>query len=195
MDMNEQNNKDREVMDSLGIDETRVPSEGPSLESSQNDALELARSEAEEWRDKYVRALAEFDNFRKRTRAEIELLRDSVAESLLLNLLTVYDDMNRTLENANADEASLRRGVELIQQKFKNYLESQRITKLECRGKVFNPEEHDAIMMQPRAGFPANVVLEEVTPGYRLGERVIRHAQVIVSCEPEDEQQEEEGQA
>ena len=113
----------------------------------------------------------------------MEALRGYVAEGLLLSLLNVYDDLNRTLDTMNTDEASLRRGVELIQQKFRNYLEAQKITKLECRGKEFNPDEHDAILMQPRAGFPANVVLEEVSPGYKLGERVIRHAQVIVSAE------------
>jgi molecular chaperone GrpE len=59
--------------------------------------------------------------------------------------------------------------MELIQQKFKTFSgESRGISKLECRGKDFNPDEHDAIMMQPRAGFPAGVVLEEVTPGYKI---------------------------
>jgi len=157
--------------------------------------LELARAEAAEWRDKYVRQLAEFDNYRKRMRGELENMRDSVTETVLLNLLTVYDDLNRTLEAPATDDASLRRGVELIQRKFTAYLESRGITKLECRGKEFNPDEHDAILMQPRAGFPAHVVLEEVTPGYRLGERVIRHAQVIVSSEPANEPDAGEQQA
>ena len=103
-----------------------------------------------------------------------------------MNLLTVYDDMNRMLEAPATDETNSRRGMELIQQKFKTFLENRGIAKLECRGKEFNPDEHDAIMMQPRAGFPAGVVLEEVTPGYRLGERVIRHAQVIVSADSEE---------
>lgn len=146
------------------------------------DELAQARAEAAEWRDKYVRNLAEFDNFRKRTRAELESMRESVAEGVLLGLLTVYDDMNRMLEAPATDENSSRRGMELIQQKFKTFLENRGITKLECRGKEFNPNEHDAIMMQPRAGFPAGVVLAEVSPGYKLRDRVIRHAQVIVSA-------------
>lgn len=150
--------------------------------------LDLARAESAEWRDKYVRQLAEFDNYRKRMRAELENVRDSVTEMVLLNLLNVYDDLNRTLEAPATDDAAFRRGVELVQQKFRSYLESRGVTKLECRGKEFNPDEHDAIMMQPRAGFPAHVVLEEVTPGYKLGERVIRHAQVIVSSEPEEDE-------
>ncbi len=162
------------------------------IEQEQNDAssnqtsneLEQARAEAAEWRDKYVRNLAEFDNYRKRMRAELENLRESVTESVLLNLLAVYDDMNRMLEAPATDEGSLRRGTELIQQKFKNFLEARGITKIECRGKEFNPDEHDALMLQPKEGFPAGIVLEEMTSGYKLGERVIRHAQVIVSSDP-----------
>lgn len=174
-DMNEQEKETQEV-----LEDERNEESAPQAP----DELEQTRAEAAEWRDKYVRTLAEFDNFRKRTRAELESVRESVAESVLMNLLTVYDDMNRLLEAPETDAGSSRRGMELIQQKFKTYLEGRGITKLECRGREFNPEEHDAIMMQPRAGFPAGVVLEEVTPGYKLGERVIRHAQVIVSSEP-----------
>ncbi|MCB1059725.1 MAG: nucleotide exchange factor GrpE [Calditrichaeota bacterium] len=173
--MNEQEKETQEVLEEERNEETAP--QAP-------DDLEQARGEAAEWRDKYVRTLAEFDNFRKRTRAELENVRQSVAESVLTNLLTVYDDMNRMLEAPETDDGSSRRGMELIQQKFKTFLEGRGITKLECRGQEFNPDEHDAIMMQPRAGFPAGVVLEEVTPGYKLGDRVIRHAQVIVSSEP-----------
>lgn len=172
------------------------------LEQEQNDdaapqepdELEQARAEAAEWRDKYVRNLAEFDNYRKRMRTELENVRESVAESVLLNLLTVFDDMNRMVDAPATDDESTRRGMELIQQKFKAFLESRGIVKLECRGKEFDPNEHDAIMMQPKEGFPAGVVLEEVTPGYKMGERVIRHAQVIVSSEPLDENVNDEGE-
>lgn len=173
--MNEQEKETQEVLEEERNEETAP--QAP-------DDLEQARGEAAEWQDKYVKTLAEFDNFRKRTRAELENVRQSVAESVLTNLLTVYDDMNRMLEAPETDDGSSRRGMELIQQKFKTFLEGRGITKLECRGQEFNPDEHDAIMMQPRAGFPAGVVLEEVTPGYKLGDRVIRHAQVIVSSEP-----------
>ncbi len=149
--------------------------------------LEIAQAEAAQWRDKYVRTLAEFDNFRKRSRAELENVRESVSEGMLLNLLAVFDDMQRMLETPAADEGASRRAMELIHQKFKNFLDSRGIARLDCLGKEFNPEHHDAILLQPRAGFPAGVVLEEVTPGYKLGERVIRHAQVIVSSEAESE--------
>ncbi|MCB9367042.1 MAG: nucleotide exchange factor GrpE [Calditrichaeota bacterium] len=182
MDMNETNRKEQDELESQEIQDPQTL-QGVEEDSGQKDELENARREAAEWRDKYVRQLAEFDNFRKRTRGEMELLRESVAEGLLLKLLDVYDDMNRTLESSSADDSGLRRGVELIHQKFTSYLESQKISKLDCRGKEFNPDEHDAILMQPRAGFPANVVLEEVLPGYKLGDRVIRHAQVIVSSD------------
>lgn len=175
--MNQLDRENNEVLD-------QEPSGSTTPEAQ--DELTQARAEAAEWRDKYVRQLAEFDNFRKRTRAEIENIRENVVENVLSGLLTVYDDMNRMLETTAAEENGSRRGMELIQQKFKSFLESKGITRLECRGKEFNPNEHDAILTQPRAGFPAGVVLEEVSPGYKLGERVIRHAQVIVSIEVEE---------
>jgi molecular chaperone GrpE len=89
---------------------------------------------------------------------------------------------------SNADEATLRKGFELMHQKFQAFLDARGVSRLECRGQEFDPNQHDAILMQPREGFPAGLVLEEVTPGYKLGERVIRHAQVVVSSEPVDQQ-------
>ena len=171
------------------VQETEQRSEEGQEPLQASDELRAAQLEAAEWRDKFVRQLAEFDNFRKRTRAELEGLRDAAAESLIASLLPLYDDFERMRETAgNADQATLRKGFELMHQTFQSFLYERGVSRLECRGKEFDPNQHDAIMMQPREGFPAGVVLEEVTPGYKLGEKVIRHAQVVVSSEPLDDQ-------
>ncbi|RPH93838.1 nucleotide exchange factor GrpE [candidate division KSB1 bacterium] len=161
--------------------ETPVEAENGRIDLS----AELEKAVAE-WQDKYLRKLAEFDNFRKRTRQEQESLRQWVIESLLVNLLPVMDDFDRMLAMpANGDDA-FRKGVEMIREKFRGFLESCDVKKFECVGQPFNPDEHDALMTRPTPDFPAHTVLDVITPGYRMGDRVIRHAQVVVSSEPEE---------
>ena len=143
--------------------------------------LDIAKTEATEWREKYLRLLAEFDNFRKRVRSDTELQRNYAAESLLVALLPIMDDLERMLStNGNSDDP-YRRGAELIRDKLRAFLESRGVHRMESLGAPFNPEEHDALLLRPTSDFPAGVVLEVIVPGYRLGDRVIRHAQVVVS--------------
>jgi molecular chaperone GrpE len=146
--------------------------------------LETIRAEAADWRDKFLRKSAEFDNYRKRTRQETEFLGRAVAEALVLQLLPIMDDFDRVLEHSAPDDP-LRKGVELIRDKLRAFFESQNVQRCDCVGKPFDPEEHEAVMTQPTPGFPPGTVLNVIRPGYRLGDRVIRHAQVIVSAEPE----------
>ena len=83
---------------------------------------------------------------------------------------------------AGADDP-LRRGAEMVRGKLRAFFEAQGVTVMDALGKPFNPEQHDALLLRATPGFPAGTVLEVVTPGYRLGERVVRHAQVIVSTD------------
>lgn len=149
--------------------------------------LEAARADARDWQDKYLRKLAEFDNFRRRTRQETAMLRQAVAESLVAALLPVMDDMDRLLAAAGNADDPLRRGAEMVRDKLRAFFDAQGVTSIAAQGQPFDPEAHDAIMLRPMPGFPAGTVLEVITPGYRLGDRVIRHAQVIVSAEAEEE--------
>ena len=144
-------------------------------------SLDAAKAEAADWREKYLRLLAEFDNFRKRVRVDNELQRTYAAESLLVALLPIMDDLERMLAtNGNSDDP-YRRGAELIRDKLRGYLDSRGVHRMESLGVSFNPEEHDALLLRPTLDFPAGTVLEVVVPGYRLRDRVIRHAQVVVS--------------
>jgi molecular chaperone GrpE len=149
---------------------------------------EVAKAEAADWRDKYLRKLAEFDNYRKRARQELASSRDYVTEDVIQSLLPVIDDFDRLMENAPVSDEQYHRAVEMIYGKLKAYLDSRGVKKFESMGKPFDPELHDAVLMQPTPDFPAGTVLAVITPGYRMGERVIRHAQVVVSAEPELEE-------
>jgi molecular chaperone GrpE len=166
-------------------EQTNDPGEPDEVQTSELEQLaqelDAARNEAAQWRDKYVRLLAEFDNFRKRVRQDMELQRTFTTEILLAELLPTMDDLERMLATDADANDPYRRGAELIRDKLKAYLQSHNVERMECKGKLFNPEEHDALMMRPTMDFPPGTVLDEITPGYRLGERVIRHAQVVVS--------------
>jgi molecular chaperone GrpE len=162
---------------SISPDETTAPA--ADLQSE----CDRLRDDCAQWQDKYLRKLAEFDNYRKRTRQESEMLRQMVAESLLTSLLPIMDDFERML-NAPADSNdALRKGVELIRGKFWTFFEAQGVTKFAAPGEEFNPNLHDALLSQPTADFPPHTILNVVACGYKIGDRVLRHAHVIVSTE------------
>ena len=142
---------------------------------------DTAKSETAEWRDKYLRLLADFDNFRKRVRQDSELQRNLITELLLASLLPIMDDLDRMMAAPADPNDTYRRGAELIRDKLRAYLQSQNVEKMVSQGRPFDPAEHDALLTRPTADFPAGTVLEVITPGYRIGERVLRHAQVVVS--------------
>jgi molecular chaperone GrpE len=179
--------KDSEAPEPAADGESVSP-ESAALPVDLGAELEQARAQAKEWQDKYLRKLAEFDNFRKRTRQEQEMLREIVVENVVAGLLPVMDDFDRMLSAPGNSDDPLRKGVELIRDKLRAFFESYDVKKIECVGKPFNHDEHDALMTQPTPGFPAGTVLAVIAPGYRMGERVIRHAQVVVSSEPETEE-------
>jgi molecular chaperone GrpE len=148
--------------------------------------IDTARAEAADWRDKYLRKLAEFDNFRRRTRQESESIWQRATESTILGLLPVMDDFERMLESALDPDDFYRKGAEMIRDKMRAFFEANGVSKFDAKGKPFDPALHDAIMLQPVAGFPAGTILQVVTPGYMMGDHVLRHAQVIVSAELEE---------
>jgi molecular chaperone GrpE len=165
-------------------DKNQTPDEQNTVDSNAAE-LEVAKAEAADWRDKYLRKLAEFDNFRKRSRQELGGLRDLISEEVIGSMLPIVDDFDRLMQNPGKADDQYRRAVEMIYGKLKVFLDAHGVAKFECVGKPFDPDLHNAMLMQPTPDFPAGTVLAVMTPGYKIGERVIRHAQVIVSAEPE----------
>ncbi len=176
---------DEEVLP--GTDEINSEPQAPETVAEERSELEIAQGAAADWQDKYLRKAAEFDNYRKRTRLESEMLGQMVAESLIASLLPVMDDFDRMLSGINDQDDPYRKGMEMIRNKLWTFFESRGVAKCDCVGQPFDPNEHDALLMKPTPDFPAGTILEVITPGYRMGERVIRHAQVIVSAEAEAE--------
>jgi len=145
--------------------------------------LEAARTEAEENRDRWLRALAELENVRKRTKRELDMWIRTANEQLVLNLLPVLDSFERALDHASEESglASFREGVELIFSQLKDALEKAGVTVIEAKDRPFDPNLHEALMQMESEEQDSGMVLEEVERGYRLNDRVIRPAKVVVN--------------
>jgi len=131
--------------------------------------------------DSYLRLAADFDNYRKRVAREHAELAKRANERLLNELLPVLDDLERALEAASAhEEAKLEEGVELVHRSLAALLERHGLTPIETEG-AFDPHVHEALLAQPGEGAEPGSVLQVLQKGYRLGDRVLRPARVIVS--------------
>jgi len=155
---------------------------------------ETLRQELEETRDQLMRVAAEFDNYKKRMEREKGKMLKYAGENILRELLTTLDNLDRALEQgatAADDEAkkleSMLQGLELTRKGLFGTMERFGVEPLEAIGLTFNPDEHDALTMEPSDNVPANHVLREFAKGYRFKDRVLRHAQVVVSSGPEKE--------
>jgi molecular chaperone GrpE len=136
--------------------------------------------------DRYLRLAADFDNYRKRTAREFDEIVRTANARLLLSLVEVVDDFERALdeEAVQGDAEAYRRGVELIYAKLRELLHRERVVVMEALGVPFNPAYHEAMMQQPSDEYPEGVVCGIVQKGYLLGDKVLRHARVIVSNGP-----------
>jgi len=151
------------------------------------DALEAKTREAEEHRDRYLRAAAEFDNARKRAAREREEYTRYANESLLRELLPVLDNFERALLAARCEPAAaaVTAGVELTQRELLRALEKFGVTPFASVGQPFDPERHEAIARVPAEGRPEGTVVDETARGYLLNGRVLRPAMVTVASIPD----------
>lgn len=144
---------------------------------------QLAASEEElkNLKDKYLRAAAEFDNFKKRTRKEKAELIQNGSEKAVCAILPVLDDFERALSNTTDDAKAMKEGMQLIFNKFTKTLESLGVKKIETDGKDFDVDFHEAVAMVPGMGDDKKgKVIDCVQAGYQLNDKVIRHAKVAV---------------
>ena len=156
--------------------------------------IEKLKEELEQTTDQLKRQAAEFQNYRRRTEQE-KAQAVSLGKSIVIQtLLDVVDDFYRSLEATNQAESeaegdlspaylSLKSGVELVYQKLMNELSKLNVTVMETVGQPFNEAEHEALMQQPAEdGQEAGIVISELQRGFRMGDKVLRHARVIVSA-------------
>ena len=151
--------------------------------TEEKDPLEAAHQEIEELKDKWLRSVAEFENYRKRTLKERAELILNGGEKVITAILPILDDMERAIENgAKTDDPEvLREGMTLIHQKFIKTLEAQGVSKIETKDADFDTDVHEAVAMVPGMGEDKKgKVIDCLQQGYKLNDKVIRHAKVAV---------------
>ncbi len=150
---------------------------------------ENLKKEIEEYKDKLLRRVAEFENYKKRLEADFSNAVKYANEKLLLELLPIVDDLERSLESGQEkpDFNSFYQGIKMIYNKLMKVLESHGVKPFESVGKQFDVYYHEALLRIPRDDVPPDTVIDEVERGYMYYDKVLRHAKVIVSS-PVDKQ-------
>ncbi len=154
-----------------------------SDETEEQDPIEKAQKEIAELKDKWLRSVAEFENYRKRTLKERAELILNGGEKFITAVLPILDDMERAIENgAKTDDPEvLREGMTLIHQKFMKVLETQGVSKIDTDNADFDTDVHEAVAMVPGMGDDKKgKVIDCLQQGYKLNDKVIRHAKVAV---------------
>ena len=158
------------------------PEQSEKNAGAETEADETAiQKEAEEWKDKYIRLAAEFDNYKKRTLKEKSELILNGSEKTVTAVLPVLDDFERAIADKTEDPKAIRKGFELIFKKFVKVLETLGVKRIETDDADFNVDYHEAIAMVPGMGDEKKgKVIDCVQTGYTLNDKVIRHAKVAV---------------
>lgn len=155
--------------------------EEKTTELTVEEQLEVAKKEVEQYKDKYLRAVAEFDNYRKRTLKEKAELLLNGSEKAVCAFLPILDDFERAIADKTEDVNAIKEGVQIIFNKFNKTLESLGVRKIETEGKDFDVDFHEAVAMVPGMGDDKKgKVIDCVQTGYQLNDKVIRHAKVAV---------------
>ena len=168
-------------------DEVEVGEEGDDLETQ----LEKAHAESAEHYDRYVRAVAELDNYRKRTIKMRAESREETIRDLLLQVAPLLDNMRRALSQEDSDAAAIVQGIGLIFNQFQDILKGYGLEEIDAVGTPFDPNLHEAMLEVESAEHPPGTVVEEMDKGYVLREKVLRPARVVVSKAPANGQDDE----
>ena len=196
-----QEQRDRELSDAGSVPE-EVFSESPEeadvvaeseaervLPEDLNQLMErckAAEARADEEHENFLRALADFNNYRRRAREEFEQSRRFAIEDFIMRLLPVLDNFERAIKTAEEikDYDALHGGVILILRQLRDVLEKEGVKPIEAEGQEFDPMKHEAVMRVDTEECPDNIIIEEFQKGYMLGDKVIRPSMVKVARHP-----------
>lgn len=167
---------------SNGPDRLAVPSSGAASFEARRDEVTLPEtSQSTEWQATAQRLQAEMENFRKRQQRRADEAIAGERERLLSLFLPVADNLARALSQEQEQDESLRQGVKLIYRELMRALETEGVTRLATLGQPFSPDLHEAVATVPTLAEPDTIV-EEIEPGYKLGDRLLRPARVVVAA-------------
>lgn len=184
------NELDRAMAEALEAVEKRERKEPEALEP---EVIEIAEAGVEETaaapageelvalKDQLLRMAADFDNYRKRTRRELEAAEGRGRERFALEMLPALDNLERALAHVTDDEGPLAEGVRMVARQFEDVLRTHGIVAFASIGEVFDPQWHEAMSQMPSAEHEPGTVVAELKKGYRAGEKLLRPAQVVVA--------------
>jgi len=161
-------------MEATDENKNRMTGEAPS-------EIERLKEELRREHDLYLRALADYDNYRRRVERERSTAARSGKREIILSLLEMMDGFDRALQHLGDSPSSVSEGLQLLHRKLLGLLEAEGVTPLQSLGEPFNPELHDAIGSVQSEEFEKGTVADEVQRGYRWGDDVLRHARVRVA--------------
>jgi molecular chaperone GrpE len=159
------------------------PQADPAEAEKPRDPLEEARAEVARVRDQLLRTAADYDNFRKRTRRELDDAQKRGREELFRELLPIFDNLERAVVHAGqaSDPKAVADGVSMVLKQFSDTLGRVGIKRISAVGAPFDPAQHEAIQQIETDEHPAGTVVAEVQPGYAMGDRLLRAAMVVVA--------------
>jgi len=175
-------NSNEELLD-INADSDVAGSNHLSNTGEEISEVEKLQEEAAEWKDKYLRLVAEFDNFRKRNARERLELTQTAGKDVIVSLLDVLDDCERAQKQVESsdDINAIKEGVLLVFNKLRNTLQAKGLKPMTSAGQEFNPDLHEAITEIPAPSKDAvGKVIDEVQKGYYLNDKIIRFAKVVV---------------
>lgn len=182
----EQNSEETATEETAGAvtsDDSASEENGEASEKSADETIAQLQEEVQNANERYIRLMAEFDNYKKRTSREYERMVESANEKLMLELIDVRETFERALKHTeNADLQNFVDGTKLIFNKLDGVLAANGLTPFADIGDEFDPQLHDAMLKQPHPELDEDHIVDIFEKGYKLKERVIKHARVIVSA-------------
>lgn len=187
---------DETVENAAETSEAEVPS-GPDEQPPEAERSELEElvAERDKLRDQLLRTAADFDNFRKRTKKDLELAERRAREEVLREVLPVIDNLERAVAAADgaSDVEAVREGVQMVLRGFEDTASRLGLERIVSLGQRFDPNLHDAFQQQETDEAPPGTIIAEYQPGYRLGDKLLRPSMVVVARKPKEAPESDEG--
>lgn len=161
--------------------------EGQAPEAAADPASEL-RGERDKLREQLLRTAADFDNYRKRSKRDVDDARQRGRDEIIRDLLPVFDNLERAVQTGPtvSDATSVLEGVRMVLKLFEDTTERLGLHRVKTVGERFDPAVHEALQQQESNEHPPGTIVAEIAPGYRFGERLVRPAMVVVARKPSD---------
>jgi len=185
-------------LDAISSDEEEsAEDESPEEETVELDPIKIlekdlqkTKDELAEEKDKFVRLQAETDNFRKRLSREKEEFSQYANERLFKELIPIFDNFERALEDTSNDTKSLKEGLEMILKQFSSFLEKEKVEQIKAIGEKFDPTVHEVLTSEESSEHEENTIISQFVKGYMINNRVLRPSQVVISKKPPLESEE-----